>query len=114
MDIKIVEPPPQPLRKMTPEEVAEGRQTVLVWLERPVTLQVENAVVTYPAGTSEAPCVVANALVAAGAELLGPDGVRRPAAAKPERVKGQPTPSRGGLAGSMRTGITYPKFGPNF
>jgi hypothetical protein len=75
MEIKVVEAPPTPLRQMTPAEVAEGRNTVSVWLERPITLQIdESTLVTYSPGEHQAPCEIANALFAQGAERVGPDG----------------------------------------
>jgi hypothetical protein len=99
MDIRVIEAPQTPLRRMTPQELAEGRNVVVVHLERPITLQIENCIVTYPIGQSAAPCVIANALVAAGAELVGSQIPR--AAEKPTRSK-FPEPTRGGVAGCVR------------
>jgi hypothetical protein len=74
MEIRVIETPPSPLKVMTPEELAEGRNTVSVWLAKSITLQIENAVVTYPAGEHQAPCVIANILFAQGAEIVRADG----------------------------------------
>jgi hypothetical protein len=75
MEIRVVPEPPVPLRQITPEELCEGRQTVTVVLERPITLEIENCVVTYTRGEHQAPCVIANVLFEQGAERVGPDGL---------------------------------------
>jgi hypothetical protein len=74
MDIRVVEAPPTPLKVVTPEELCEGRPTVTVVLERPITLQVETCIVTYSIGEHRAPCVIANILFAQGGEIVGADG----------------------------------------
>jgi hypothetical protein len=98
VDIKVIEAPPGPLKVVTPEELAEGRPTVTVLLERPITLQVENCIVTYPIGGHQAPCVIANILFAQGADILRPDGTRL------EREKPKPAAVRypDPFGGSMR------------
>ena len=98
MEIKVIAEPQAPLRRMTPEELAEGRKTVTVRLERPITLQVENCIVTFPEGESEAVCPIANALFAQGAEIVGTD-IKRDSAKPQSRW---PTPTNGGLAGSIQ------------
>jgi hypothetical protein len=74
MEIRVIAAPPAPLKVVTPEELAEGRPTVTVVLERPVTLQVENCICTYEIGEHQAPCVVANILFSEGADVVGADG----------------------------------------
>jgi hypothetical protein len=75
-------------------------QRFTVWLEKSITLQIENVLVTFPEGNSEAVCPIANVLVQAGAQLVGSSQVPR-AAEKPAHSK-YPTPTRGGLAGCVR------------
>lgn len=100
MNIKVIQEPQAPLRRMDPEELSAGRNVVYVHLENPITLEIEgNAIVTYPTGQSSIPCVIANELVKHGAELVGSTVPR--AAEKPTRSK-WPTPTRGGTAGSIR------------
>ena len=99
MEIRVIEEPQAQPRRMSPEELAADRKTVTVWLERPITLRIENVIVTFPEGESEAVCSVANVLVEAGAQLVGsqvPPRAEKPAASK------WPTPTRGGTAGSIR------------
>jgi hypothetical protein len=75
MEIRVVATPPSPLKVMTPEEIAADRPTVRVWLEKSITLQIENAVVTYCPGEHQAPCVIANVLAQQnGAEIVRADG----------------------------------------
>jgi hypothetical protein len=95
MEIRVVPEAPGPLRQITPEELCEGRSTVTVVLERPITLQVENCLVTYTPGEHQAPPVVANILWDHGAERVGPDGnfVKR-AAPKPKPMR-YPSPFEG-------------------
>jgi hypothetical protein len=71
MEIRVIEEPQAQPRRMSPEELAADRKTVTVWLERPITLRIENVIVTFPEGESEAVCSVANVLVEAGAQLVG-------------------------------------------
>jgi hypothetical protein len=75
MEIKVVAEPQAPPRRITPEELSEGRSTVTVWLEKSITLQVENCICTYSPGEHQAPCVIANILAAQqGAEIVRADG----------------------------------------
>jgi hypothetical protein len=88
VDIKVIEAPPAPLKTISPEELCEGRQTVTVVLEHPITLEIENCVVTYSRGEHQAPCVVANILWEHGAELVGADGLfMKRAAPKPKPMR---------------------------
>jgi hypothetical protein len=102
MEIKVLATPPTPLKVVTPEELAEGRNTVIVFLERPITLEIEGCIATYPVGQSAAPCVIANILFAQGAaERVGPDGcfIKRDVP-KPAQTK-YPSP----FGGTMRWSI---------
>jgi len=99
MDIRVIEATQTPLRTMTPQAVAEGRQTVIVWLPRPITLQIESVLVTFPEGNSEAVRSVANVLRELGGKIVGSSITDDP---KPSGLKGMSTPTRGGLAGSIR------------
>jgi hypothetical protein len=74
MEIKVIAEPQAPLRRITPEELAEGRRTVTVWLEKSVTLQIEGCLATYGPGEHQAPCVIANILFQQGGEIVRADG----------------------------------------
>jgi hypothetical protein len=99
MEIRVVEAPTTPPKRKTPAQVAKGRKTVPVFLEAAITLELDGStLVTYSPGEHAAPCEVANALFAQGAERVGPDGsfVKRDSA-KPAH-KRYPNP----FGGSMR------------
>jgi hypothetical protein len=95
MDIKVIEAPPAPLKVVTPEELAEGRPTVTVVLQRPITLQIDDCICTYAIGEHQAPAVVANILFSQGADVVGADGcfIKRDRP-KPEQMK-YPSPFSG-------------------
>jgi hypothetical protein len=100
MDIKIVPTLQAPLQRRTPRQVAKGRNTVTVHLEEEITLEIDGSIlVTYPRGLSAAPCEVANALAAQGADIVRADGtfIERDAAPKPKPAR-YPSP----FSGSMR------------
>lgn len=89
MEITVIATPQTPRKVMTPEELAEGRNTVIVLLGRDITLLIEGCTVTYPAGEHQAPAVIANILFEQGAERVGPDGcfIKRESAAKPVQMR---------------------------
>jgi hypothetical protein len=74
MEIRVVEAPPAPLKVVTPEELAEGRPTVPVVLQRPITLQIDDCICTYAIGDHQVPAIIANILFAEGGEIVGADG----------------------------------------
>jgi hypothetical protein len=73
MNIKIVEAKARP-KKRTPEQLAKGHNTVFVELKTPITIEIDDMTVTFPAGVTATPAEVANYLFAQGAEVLRPDG----------------------------------------
>lgn len=102
MEIRIVTEPPAPPKRKTPAQIAKGRTTITVVLESSITIEIDEidgrTLVTYSPGEHRAPPEVANALFAAGAEKVGPDGlfIKRDSV-KPATMR-YPSP----FSGSMR------------
>jgi hypothetical protein len=103
MNVKVVENPTVAPKRVTPAELAAGQQCVLVYVDQPITLVVDgDKIVTFGAAEHRVPTEVSNALVAAGAELIGSQ-IPRAAEGKPKSKF--PGPTRGGAAGSIRFNI---------
>jgi hypothetical protein len=72
MTFKIVSELPFGVKPIAPEEFAGNRPTVLLELQKPLLMSVDNqTIVAFPAGLVEVPTEPANVLIAAGARVYG-------------------------------------------